>query len=196
MSGWVKDVIRKGKILRKLDQLSTSSEAGEAFLKALKDKEGKTYRDYTEVLLQHGLVNAAEAAHLRRHWFPDTATLAQKDALLAKEGKVPWWWDAYQPIEPLLRQGMIEAFEKAKTSRWLVPVDAYWMAVGDRVLVSVSWNERQITMVRVTPPVPKDDAVPADAPGYTKEEPILVIRHKEDTAPGLVEVVPVVVPSY
>jgi hypothetical protein len=125
--------IQKGPILAKIDSLSANATQRDEFLQQLRDPT----QDYVDVLLSFGVVDQQEANHLRQHWFPKDPT--EPDA----------WWPQFQPIEPLLRAKMIEAFEQARD--YNLSVDAYWISVGTRVEVFVQRSEKQITLLRITP---------------------------------------------
>jgi hypothetical protein len=70
-----------------------------------------------------------------------------------------WLGDAHG--QRVLREGLIKAGERALELG--VPVDAYWVFAGDRLEVAVSENERQITLLVVTP-------FPGDSGGFASSE--------------------------
>ena len=88
-----------------------------------------------------------EEKHLRDDWFD----------------QVNGWWPALQPIEPIMKRGLIEALELVQlggignTGR---PLDTYWMCAGSEFEVYVTEGSttlaksRQITMIVSTPPPP------------------------------------------
>jgi hypothetical protein len=125
--------IQKGPILEKIDSLSANATRRDAFLQQLQDPK----QDYVDILLSFGVVDKQEADHLRQHWFPQNPQDTNA------------WWPQFQPIEPLLRAKMIEAFEQARD--YNLSVDAYWISIGTRVEVFVQRSEKQITLLRVTP---------------------------------------------
>ena len=69
-----------------------------------------------------------------------------------------WLGDAH--AQRVLREGLIKAGERALELG--VPVDAYWVFAGDRLEVAVSQNDRQITLLVVTP-------FPGDSGGFESE---------------------------
>ena len=156
--GWLPLSIQKGPTFQKLDTLSRDRDRRRAFLHALKDAS----RDYVDIFTEFQIASDAQARHYRRHWY---------DPNWANSTDV--WWPGCQPIEPLARAGMIRAFEEAVTRN--LPVDNYWIGVGESFETSISWNERQITRIMLTPPPP---------PPYTRyeeDDPLLI-----DTAPIMV----------
>ena len=186
--------IEKGNTLLAIERIARDPARRDAFLEALED-DGQ---DYVDILTQHGALSPARLTritnHLRRHWYPSQAQLDDEDNIRAADpnGRVPWWWEDHQPIEPIIRQGLIRAFREAKNRG--LPIDAYWVATGDVVAVSVSWNERQVTFVRFTPPTPDEAFVPPDDPSRTLQEPIVFFLRREDDdidpAPPLVRSIP------
>jgi hypothetical protein len=129
--------IAKGNVLRQIDNISKGSDRDQKiadFLEALKGSDP----DYVGILATHAKLDKADEAHLRQHWFPTNP-------------KVSGWWSEHQPIAPLVRDSLILAFEIAQERG--LPVDCYWLCPeGDQFEVSVTWNERQVTRIILTPP--------------------------------------------
>ena len=136
-------LMQKGAFFRRLDDISRVPIRRDAFLAALKDDT----QDYVQVLVAHGIVvDDGHADHLRLHWFPADPT--SQDT----------WWKEHQPIMPVMRQGYARAFEEAQVRN--LPIDGYWLSGGDRVAVSITWDDRKITLIRLTPPCPGYDSRP------------------------------------
>lgn len=74
------------------------------------------------------------------------------------------WWPEAQPIEPILRAGLIEALRLGLAAR--LPLHALWIQATDRDFeVGISQSASQITLIFLTPPVPADPGGPAPEPG-------------------------------
>ena len=119
------------------------------------------------------LTTPAEVSHLRDEWFFA-------------------WWPLAQPVEPIVREGVITAIEvafrepDASSDRPTpLPIDSYWVchpghspdeASGDMeagrgaVEVSVSWSAQQVTMLIHTPDSPYEEHI------LTGQEPIYVVK--------------------
>ena len=116
------------------------------------------------------------------------------------------WWKDIQPIEPILREGMIAAIDAALVDynqnppaprKDPLPIVFYWMchpghqpdedqeapSPYDAAEVDVSWSDHQVTVVFHTP-----DSPPDRGPSPTVDEPIFVV--KRDTKGGVVRVRP------
>jgi hypothetical protein len=175
--------MRKGYFFQRMDQISRTEQRRDAFLEALQDQQ----RDYIAILREFGLLepNTPEhteepnrhEAHLRKHWFPEGGYASSA------------WWQEWQPIEPILRQGYARAFEEAKKHDWW-PIDGYWLSTGNKVAVGIGVNEdeHKITLIRVTPPCPT----------YTPDTSrIAVVEFKGSTsAEGPAEVIALEKPRY
>ncbi|MGF2075441.1 hypothetical protein, partial [Enterococcus casseliflavus] len=77
------------------------------------------------------------------------------------------WWREWQPIEPVLRLGIVQALRLAlfapdsETPRKdPLPIESLWLSGVDRLEVGVSASESQVTLLLLTPPVPAVGAVP------------------------------------
>jgi len=63
------------------------------------------------------------------------------------------WWPEVQPVEPILRAGLIEAFKKGIAAR--LPLSALWVQAADSTFeIAISQSATQITLLVITPPVP------------------------------------------
>ena len=117
-----------------------------------------------------------EAGHLRDDWFYGPNRM----------------WPSVQPIEPIIRQGLIAAIEVAlaepntpRAGQQPLPIDAYWVCHPGHsshpagpsqppddhpVEVTVSWSAQQVTFIIHTP----DPPIPN--PVLTAKEPIFVVK--------------------
>jgi hypothetical protein len=146
------DYIAKGAVHKKIDPLvndTTDPKKREALLMALKDSA----RDYVQILVEHAGVTEAEAAFLRRTWYNPNG-----------------WWRDHQPIEPIVRQGLIKSIELAIERN--LPIDSYWVSGGDQLQVIVTCSNYQVTRLILTPSIAAE-TTPA-APSSV--EPIWIVR--------------------
>jgi hypothetical protein len=144
--------IGKGWILTKLDQVSRKSDLktvvaeldnaayddGAALVNFFANLEvtldGKIYRvlddDKQYKFRRSGLLT--EKGHALRHWFGD-------------------WWADFQPIAPILRVALREAFATCFSRN--LPLDTYWICAGDEFEVAVSTSATQVLLAPPTPMV-------------------------------------------
>jgi hypothetical protein len=131
--------LTKGVVNRKVDALvNARDDAGRfhkraEFLAAV--KAAADAQQYLAVLRQQAGVSVAESTYLRDKWYEEGPT---------------GLWPALQPVYLVLVRGLITAIEKASDD---LPVDTYWIPVGDRVEVLVARSARQVTRIILTPPV-------------------------------------------
>ena len=175
--------LRKGYFFQRMDQISRTAKTRDTFLAALKDQE----RDYIAILREFELLepNKPEEAkepnrheaHLRKHWFPEGGYAYSA------------WWQEWQPIEPILREGYTRAFEEAERRGWW-PIDGYWLSTGTRVAVGIGVNEEEhkITLVRMTPPCPT----------YKPDTSIIAVVESKGIKPAgeVAEAIALVKPEY
>ena len=159
----VPEFAQKGSILSKMDEISQQPTRRDAFLTDLRDAT----QSYVDILVKYGVVTAWQADHLRVHWFPADWQDPSSDCL----------WREHQPLEPILRQGARRAFEEAQARN--LPIDSYWICVGNQVGEIVAWNARQVTRLRVTPPLPEEHTLPEDHPRLTHTDPLVVIKRQD-----------------
>ena len=149
----------KGIVNNKIDALvNQPDKAGgfdkrDEFLKALNNWE----EDFLEILKYHAGVTSKEADYLREYWFDPNWADPNSEC----------WWREKQPIEPIMRQGLITAIDVAtrdpddpdpgsKRAKAL-PIDSYWIYSGyNQFEVIVSWSDYQVTRMILTPPAPED----------------------------------------
>jgi hypothetical protein len=157
--------ITKGVVHTKVEALvNRNPEARRRFLAALKDWKGKP--DYLQILVDHAGLTPKDAAYLRNTWY-------------SQDG----WWPEQQPVESIVRHSLIKALELATldpdTGRERdLPVDSYWLCVGDAFEVILISSDQQITRLILTPPGPSDAAV--NLRNLTARGPLWVIRRSSD----------------
>jgi hypothetical protein len=84
------------------------------------------------------------------------ARVGQADADHFAQDWLQSWWPQAQPIEPILRQGLIEAIQQGQAAR--IPMSALWVvaAASDEFEVVISTSPQQVTLLIITPPPPVD----------------------------------------
>ena len=167
----MENVIAKGPILQATDTIVNNRELRKDFLTALRD-ESQDYVDILEEFARKAEVpcNRFQMAYLRLNWFPAPPDPSEvEDVVRAFEGS---WWRDFQPIEPIVRHGLIKAIQEA-TPRDL-DLDSYWLcpAASDFEVI-VSRSEKQVTRIIMTPPVPVHIPTPSIKP---EGVPIWIIK--------------------
>lgn len=122
----------------------------QAFLDALND-EAQDYVDilsnddaqwkqpYRKIFDTLPKVSEGQAEYLRNFWY-NTRT---------------GWWHDRQPIQPIIRQGLIKAIELAMERK--LPLDSYWVTMGDipqagqYFHVIITCSPQQVTRLILTP---------------------------------------------
>lgn len=175
--------ITKGPVLYYLDQLSRSdaslSRLG-MLLEALEQLQ-PTYRGLMDVFQQHLFPDYDPARlealnnYLRRYWFDEA------------QG----WWRSQQPIEPVFCQGLIKALQEAINNpitiavedpaqgkrQKALPIDSYWLVVGERFEMTICRSLQQVTLLILTPPPPNP------RPGiWDQDTPVWVVRRDTTAA--------------
>jgi hypothetical protein len=148
--------ISKGIVHEKVDRLLNSPKTNptrQAFIDAIQDWS----KDYLEVLEMMAGVTKREIEYLREYWFdPNWADLHSE-----------CWWREHQPIEPIVRQGLITAIDVATRDPETgaerpepLAVDSYHI-YGERNHFEslVTWTDKQVTRIVLTPPHPQDAKV-------------------------------------
>ncbi len=107
-------------------------------LAALKDPS----QDYIQIMKSLCKVPAKYADYVGKYWYDPNW---QSPESLC-------WWKAHQPAEPISRQSLIDAIEIANEAN--LPIDSYWLPVGESWEVLVSRSEYQVTRLMMTPPSP------------------------------------------
>lgn len=89
---------------------------------------------------QHGFIlTPLEERHVRHDWLNESGT---------------GWWKHAQPIEPILRAGLVKAFEMARDLK--LPVAAYWICASSRkggpFALKIGASQWQVTVSILSPP--------------------------------------------
>lgn len=165
--------IQKGPVQRVVDQVLNDRE-GNVFSKRAEVRSAleDTSRYYCQILQEvFGMSESPFVAYLRRFWFPETANPASTPGV---------WWEDHQPIEPIIRQSLLQAIELAHPD---LPIDSYWMAVGSTAYPShaspcevlLTRNDKQVTRLILTPPTP----IPQDEAHLTVDADIWVVKRSK-----------------
>jgi hypothetical protein len=97
-------------------------------------------------------VDAEASGHFSAHWLDH-------------------WWPAHQPVEPVLRRGIVEAITRARAAR--LPLQSFLVeGPHDRFEVAVVDGPRQVTMVIIAP-------LPDDATDREADDGIAVVRRRD-----------------
>jgi len=172
-------LMAKGPILKRLDKLLNSAKRNQA----LNDLENSFAdlvnlgSDQTTYGADRVLTKQPWVSHLRDEWFKA-------------------WWPHAQPVEPIIRQGLITALKVAlakpntpRIGQQPLPIDSYWvchpghpshptapgqLADGHPVEVSISWSSQQVTLIIHTPEPPYPNNY-----NLTDYENILVVKREQ-----------------
>jgi hypothetical protein len=155
--------ISKGPVHRKIDKCiaDMGRQERQNFATALRDQG----QDYFEVLKNHGIIlTNEEKNYLSKTWYPPPG-----------QG----WWQAQQPIMPIIRDGLAFALVKSRQGDRLRPVDSYWMTGGydAKVQVFVAVSPEQVTRIIYTPP-----SEPPAGRNRPERVNIWVIKEGQETA--------------
>lgn len=114
--------IFKTRVFEEIDRISGDPAAVRAAVASLRDGAA-----LLQTAVERGAVedDAERRAHLEAHWIGDPAQ------------------------QEVLRRALVRAGELAIEHR--VPLDTYFVFAGAKREIAVSWNERQVTMIVVTP---------------------------------------------
>ena len=148
--------VSQGPTLRRISRQSTDQTKVEYALSEL--KTGK--KPLIEIAKLFDVVTTdGERDHLLDHWF----------------GRKPWW-PHLKKIEAVLRQAFIEALTLAQESK--IPIEVYWICAGPgaHFEVSCACSPRQVTMMILTPSVPKAAHDLWRGMALDADDPIVFIR--------------------
>ncbi|HJY84319.1 MAG TPA: hypothetical protein VKK81_24950 [Candidatus Binatia bacterium] len=114
----------------------------------------------------YGALRKEEADHLRNDWFSEKG----------------WWPHLQGSVEPILRQGLIEAIREAIELK--LPIDIVWISAGPAdsapFQAFITWSDQQVTFILHSPDVPA--AYPRPDPNtLTVDEPVLIVKRDEAT---------------
>lgn len=149
----------KGEILQDLDKLLSDPPRRDALFDDLDDKTAGGAWTYSlaKLAVKHGLVvaNSDAEKHLANDWF-GTA-----------------WWNHMSPLqkEDTVRAALSVAIREAQKRN--LPIDCYWVCAlhgmpPAKLQVTISWSDRQVTLILLTP---KPPVLMADAVG----DPIKIV---------------------
>ena len=182
--GLMPDIISKGPLLKKLEDRYKDPDKLRLGLEALRKLPVWPAGNLADLGKDRGASNQKEADHLSSDWFKD-------------------WWPNAQPVEPIVRKGLITAMEVAirdpddtKDRNEPLPIDVYWVchpghsgtspeqssaappsSPDDRVEVTVSWSDKQVTLIIHTPEPPPRPGRPV--PPLNVDEPIYIVKRKK-----------------
>ncbi len=189
--GVMPEGIAKGTILAKLDDryANVSRTELERRLEVLRHLQPYPQDSLVENAEKGKVLTAAEAKHIRKHWFNEYG-----------DG---WWQGDIQPVEPILREGLVAAIEAAlndyntspPTPRLRpLPIVFYWVChpghesrkilenrvererlAQDGIEVDIGWSDQQVTFIFHTPDVPEDNTPNPD------DEPLIVVKRDESS---------------
>jgi hypothetical protein len=122
--------------MRKITATANDASKREAFLNALKDQS----QTFVQVLVDQVGLQESEAHYLRTYWFNP------------RIGDQRIFWPDKQPIEPIVRHGLIKALELA--IEYVLPTDYYWISSAQQFEVYIVVSPYQVTHFILSPPPP------------------------------------------
>jgi hypothetical protein len=170
MPGDMPGHVGKGTIVHKLDAAVNDTALGgrrEQLLKRLRARnpDGSWMETLTVIGQSVLSLIPKEVRHLSDHWFNTGSG----------------WWLPHQPIEILVRHGLIQGIELAnKPDAAGKPrrMDCYWVCGLPHVNVTSCVSPTQVTWLLMTPGPPTSDRIPEDYAGITQREEIYTARHR------------------
>lgn len=171
--------VSKGSFMRKLDLVLNARATREKFLDRFKAKnaDGTWKESVLDITTEMLPLGAQERSHIGLHWF---------DAYKS-------WWPRQQPVDIVVRLGMIQAIELVSLAgaegAGGRKVDCYWMKGFDHVHLTSLVSPAQVTVILFTPGIPFSDHIPATFEGSAEREPIFTVRHRS-RGPGELQVKP------
>jgi hypothetical protein len=132
MPGVPSEVISKGSGLVKVDAQLNTPAGRQELLQKLSELPADQDRTEAYLFILQTVCNLTpgEINYLRRWWF-------------SKEG----FWPNQYPIEPLLRRSMLKAIAMAGG----LPIDTYWLTVGQEFRMILTRSAWQVTRLMLTP---------------------------------------------
>lgn len=145
----------KGPVCAFLDELSRDKDAVARLESLVKDLEGlgKQYDGIVGVFDKHLFQSLKKdqrkkiTDYLKKCWFDP----------------MNGWWGHLQPVAPVFGAAVVQAIKaslgrdgkkKSAKPKSALPIDSYWMAVGDRLEAAVMRSRHQVTLIIMTPRPP------------------------------------------
>ncbi|MFI5316447.1 MAG: hypothetical protein ACHQ6T_12160 [Myxococcota bacterium] len=156
--------VGKGDILRKLDAvLNDATKRGQALTRLrAKKPDGSWNEEVIDIAASLLPLTPDERQHLADHWFDE----------------YKGWWPRQQPVDIILRLGLIQAIGLATRTPSVARFDCYWVCgIEDFQLVSCV-APGQVTVMILTPLAPVSDQLPEDFAHSTQREEIYAVRHR------------------
>ena len=168
--------IGKGWILTKLDAVVGSPDLNDVITK-LKDP---LYDDGAQLADLFSDVNVTIAGQLYKVLDNVTTYRFRRSGLLTEKQHAlqHWfgnWWVDDQPTAPILRVGLLEAFQTCRDPTRPRPLDTYWVCAGYEVEVAIATSDQQVTLMILTPR-PEDQIVEV----HNLAEPIRIVERSDD----------------
>jgi len=167
--------VGKGAIFGKLDQLLNDPARRTQFSSRIRAKD--SHGQWSEELLDVGAamlpLTPAEKRHIQEHWFDEYGS----------------WWPADQPVDIVIRLGLIQAIGLATRTPQALRFDCYWVCGVEHVELVSCVSAGQITILFLTPNAPLSDQLPEDFAHATQREEIYTVRHRS-RGPGECQVQP------
>lgn len=160
--------VAKGNILKDIDKASTQLSRRDRII----DKLHNT----TDTLVQIGTdsqVNVIDK--VKKYHFKNQNKDKTEEQHLDEDWFRDWWkQQLLQPIHPILRRGLRKAFDLSKNNSHKkdLPIDCYWVCAGTTFEVVIGQNDRQVTVLILSPP-PEDSV---DNVAYNELEDIWIAK--------------------
>jgi hypothetical protein len=163
--------ISKGLFQKAIEEVANNESNRPGLMAALKDPENPTA--WFNFLEDSGALESATADYVRNRWCK--------------------FWPAYsaETVEAILRQSLIEALDLAndlyEKHKSFMPIDCHWIWTNDAETLEVllTYNERQVTRMLLTPPPPTNPrlSLPGLAPYFIvkprQSQPVSVGQEQE-----------------
>ncbi|HXZ86241.1 MAG TPA: hypothetical protein VEI82_12205 [Myxococcota bacterium] len=167
--------VGKGVIFGKLDQLLNDPTRRTQLLNRIRAKnaQGQWSEELLDVGAQMLPLTPGEKQHIQEHWFDEYGS----------------WWPSEQPVDIIIRLGLIQAIGLATRTPQTLRFDCYWVCGVEHVELVSCLSPGQITILFFTPNAPVSDQLPEDFAHSTQREEIYTVRHRS-RGPGEYQVQP------
>jgi len=175
MPGVMPGYVGKGVIFGKLDGLLNDTTRRTTFLNRIKakDAQGKWSEELIDVAANMLPLTQQEKKHVQEHWFDEYGS----------------WWPKEQPVDIVIRLGLIQAIGLATRTSATLRFDTYWICGVEHVELVSCCSQGQLTLLFLSPTSPTSDQLPEDFAHSTQREEIYVVRHRS-RGPGEYQVQP------